>query len=87
MKPLLRLMSERSSLKASWISRQKNSSLATYSGVMFAIDWVASVTRSRALALNANAADPAAPAVFRNVLRLHIVDFISDLLAFKFYGI
>jgi hypothetical protein len=45
------------------------------------------VTRSRALALNANAADPAAPAVFRNVLRLHIVDFISDLLAFKFYGI
>ena len=37
-KPLFRLMSVRSSLKASWISRQKNSSLATASGVMPATD-------------------------------------------------
>jgi hypothetical protein len=47
---------------------------------MFATDWLAASTRARCFGSNAKAAVPKAPAVRRNVLRLHIFDFISVLL-------
>jgi hypothetical protein len=47
---------------------------------MLATDWEASRTRARAIPLAADATVPATPAARRNDRRLHIVDFIKNLL-------
>src|SRR5439155_23534066 len=75
--PLFRLLIVRSSVKASWISRQYNSSAATSSGARPATAAPAACTSASPLRATTSAEVPSAPVRRRNPRRLHL-DTSSD---------